>query len=414
MVEKFFKSLCLILILVCASFFGECILVYDELPNIYNSTDNSEIVLSNALPVKVVPQQSKIYTDADSIFTGRRQVIPAKITLFDIFPVKSAEIHPIPENFVTPCGTPFGVKLFAKGPMVINISDVKTETGVFSPAEEAGIKKSDTVTHVNGEKISNNEQLAHIVELSAGQPISVRVLRNNNSIDFTAKPVKSIEDKKYKIGMWVRDSSGGVGTATFYDPSKGTFSGLGHGICDIDTGELLPLEHGDVMKASIKGVTKGTEGKPGELKGSFIEKKPIGTLKANIETGVYGTFSSPLSQGERMKIAMKQQVKTGSAKILTTISGETPQYYDINIENINYSEKNPTKNILISITDKKLLEECGGIVQGMSGSPIIQNGMLVGAVTHVFINSPKRGYAIFSETMLEKSNKIFDYMHKSY
>lgn len=412
--KKFFKSLCMILLLVCASFFGKCILVYNELPNIYNVTDNCEIVLSNALPIKVIPQQAEMYADSCSGSAAQSQVIPAKITLFDIFPVKSVEIHSISENFVTPCGIPFGVKLFAKGPMVINISDVKTENGVFSPAEEAGIKKSDTVTHVNGQKISSNEELAHIVELSEGQPISIRVLRNKNSIDFTAKPAKSIDDKKYKIGMWVRDSSGGVGTATFYDSSRGAFSGLGHGICDIDTGELLPLEHGDVMEASIKGITKGTEGKPGELKGSFVGKKPIGKLEANIETGVYGTLKPPSTQIQPMKVAMKQQVKTGSAKILTTISGKTPQYYDINIENINYNEKNPTKNILISITDKKLLEECGGIVQGMSGSPIIQNGMLIGAVTHVFINSPKRGYAIFSETMLENSSKIFGSMHKSY
>lgn len=410
--KKFFKFSCTLLLIVCGLFFGECILLSNELPKIYNTTDNSEITLSGTIPMKIRPDKTDIYANAE-INTEFPKVIPAKVTLLDIFPVKTVEIHSKPENIVTPCGTPFGVKLFTKGPLVINISEVRTETGVESPAWEAGIKKSDAITSVNGQDITTNEELASLVEESKGKPISLNVVRNNNKMNFTVTPVKSLDDKKYKIGVWVRDSSGGIGTVTFYDATKGTFSGLGHGICDVDTGELIPLSHGDIMEASIKGIDKGIQGKPGELKGSFIGHTPIGQLDANIETGIYGTLRHPPTSAQTTKVAMKQQVKTGSAKILTTVSGEKPQYYDINIESINYNEKNPTKNILISIVDKELLEKSGGIVQGMSGSPIIQNGMLIGAITHVFINEPKRGYAIFSETMLEKSNNLFRTLHKT-
>ena len=411
--KKFLKYICIVLSFACTIFFSECALISSKFPKVFNITDYSEITLSTNIPIKIEsPHNSRSSTP--SISKDPAQVIKGKLTLLDIFPIKTIEMHLTDEKNVNPCGTPFGVKLFENGPMVINVSEVRTELGCSSPAEESGIKKSDIITHLDGNQIKTNESLAELIEKSDGRTIKLSVLREKKAIEINVTPVKCIDDKKYKIGIWVRDSSGGIGTLTFYDPKSEVFSGLGHGICDVDTGDLLPLEHGDIMDATINGITRGKQGRPGELKGSFVGTKPIGKLTSNIETGIYGKLNCLPAPSSPIKVAMKQQVKTGYAKVLTTISGKTPKYYDINIESINYNENNPTKNILISITDEELLEKTGGIIQGMSGSPIIQNGMLVGAVTHVFINEPKRGYAIFSETMLNESRDVFGLINKIY
>lgn len=413
MLKKLFKCLSLILMFLCASLFGECIFMSKDFPDIYNVTDNSEITLSGVIPTKVQINKENIPTNVGIEAT---QISPksfqGKLTLFDIFPIKSVKIQSIQENKVIPCGTPFGVKLFSNGPVVINLSEVKTETIITCPAKDSGIKKGDIITQVNGHEIKTNEDLAELVEKSEGKLINISIVRNNKKMNLSVNPSKSADDQQYKIGVWVRDSSGGIGTITFYDQNTKAFSGLGHGICDVDTGEIMPLEHGDIMPASIKGVNKGIKGKPGELKGCFTGTLPIGKLVANTQTGIYGTLEKVPLSCPPIKIAMKHQVKTGKAKILTTISGEKPKYFDINIESINYNENNPTKNILISIIDNNLLKESGGIVQGMSGSPIIQNGMLAGAVTHVFINEPSRGYAIFSETMLSTSYNFLSISNK--
>ena len=205
--------------------------------------------------------------------------------------------------------------------------------------------------------------------------------------------------------MWVRDSSAGIGTLTYLDPESGIFAGLGHGVCDVDTGTLMPLYSGEAVNVAITGVTKGESGSPGELRGTFSQEAPIGTLVKNEATGIYGQMDGIpdiLSQGgEPVAVAMRQEVHTGKAMIRTTISGDTPVEYEISIERVSLSEQNPTRNMVIRITDPRLLSATGGIVQGMSGSPILQNGKLVGAVTHVLVNDPTRGYGILIENMLE-------------
>ena len=222
-----------------------------------------------------------------------------------------------------------------------------------------------------------------------------------------------IEDDKYRIGIWVRDSSAGIGTLTFCEKTNKIFAGLGHGICDMDTTEILPLSRGDIVGAVITDTVKGKAGVPGELKGCFTNPESLGQIYANTETGLYGTFEKLPENTSLIAVGAKQKVKKGAAKILTTIEGTTPCFYDINIDSINYDVSIPTQNMKITVTDGCLLEKTGGIVQGMSGSPIFQNGMLVGAVTHVFVNNPKRGYAIFAETMLTNSNILFESNYKN-
>jgi stage IV sporulation protein B len=336
----------------------------------------------------------------------------ANLTFLNIIPIKTVQVNVVPKCSVAPCGTPFGVKIHTEGVMVIGVSEVSTNTGNKSPAKISGLQKGDVISKVDSQTISNNDDLEKIIENSNGKEVRLSVFRNDTGLELNLTPLKSVGDNKYRAGIWVRDSSAGIGTLTFCNNESKVFGGLGHGICDVDTGEILPLAQGDIVDAAISDVSKGYEGSPGELKGCFIDSEPIGKIYSNSDTGIYGVLDNQPPNTEQMDVAMKQQVKKGPAKILTTIEGTKPQYYDINIDSVSYNLNSPTKNIRISVTDEDLLKKTGGIVQGMSGSPIIQDGLLAGAVTHVFVNNPSKGYGIFAETMLTNSNNILDCKYK--
>lgn len=411
--KKLFKFLYPMMLLISTGIFAGCIYIAKETPSTYYTTDESHLTLSGS----ILPLSVKFKGDSNPVCNGNHSinansVSVGELTLLNIFPIKSVSIQRIEERTVTPCGIPFGIKLFADGPMVISVSSVNTAFGPKAPAEESGIICGDTILTVDGKSIKTNEDLASAIELSEGKNVDIGIMREGEKINLSSIPVKSSEDEKYKLGVWVRDSSGGIGTITFYVPTNKYFCGLGHGIYDVDTGKIMSLSHGDIMEASVRDISKGERGKPGELKGAFVNTKPIGKLYYNTDSGIYGTLNDYKPVLSSLKIAMKHQVKPGPAKILTTISGKTPQYFDIKIEKINYSQNNPTKNILISVTDTELLEKSGGIVQGMSGSPIIQNDMVVGAITHVFVRNPSKGYAIFAESMLSNLNNIVNIAEK--
>jgi len=223
-----------------------------------------------------------------------------------------------------------------------------------------------------------------------------------NGLEGLLNPGEKDEDGEYRLGAWVRDSMAGIGTMTFYDPQSGTFGALGHGVTDVDTGQLLPLDHGSIMDASVKAVKKGERASPGELKGDFDLTRDSGTLYANTECGIFGKLSAEDAArivGAALPIAKKDEVKTGKATILATVSGNETREYDIEIEKI-YSPSGSTRNLLLRVTDEELLAQTGGVVQGMSGSAILQDGKIIGAVTHVLLDDPSRGYGIFIENML--------------
>ena len=235
-----------------------------------------------------------------------------------------------------------------------------------------------------------------------GDEVELLIERAGKKQTVKLLPARSKVDSKFKAGLWVRDSSAGIGTVTFYDRKNGIFAGLGHAVCDVDTGEELPISGGDAVNAAVKGCYKGKDGSPGELCGVFAPGE-IGELYENCGIGVYGAFSE-LPKTVEMPVAIADEVKTGKAQIISTVDADGPQYYDIEITKI-YT-KSGQRNMIIEVRDKRLIEKTGGIVQGMSGSPIVQNGMLVGAVTHVFINDPLKGYAIFAQTMAEEAERI--------
>ena len=402
--RKFFRGLSLgLAICSCAILAIGCILNV-EVPNNYKITESSGLEVTSSLPITIEMDSGEDLIEA-GVLNNPNQTYDANLKLMNIIPLKNVKVQVVEENKVIPCGVPFGVKIFTDGVVVVGISEVKVNQSTVNPAKEAGLKIGDVILSINNNTVNSNEEVAKYVQNCNGQSLTLSVRRENMTFSTEIYPVKS-EDSSYKAGLWVRDSSAGIGTLTYYDQDQQVFAGLGHGICDIDTSELMPLRNGDIVPATINGIVKGEKGTPGELRGYFSDQASIGTLLANINTGVYGTMGKSPVQNEPIKVAMKQQVKPGKAQILTTIDGQTPQYYDIEIESVNYKEHTPTKNMIIRITDPKLLETTGGIVQGMSGSPIIQNGMLVGAVTHVFVNEPERGYGIFAENMIEVSSSI--------
>ncbi len=297
-------------------------------------------------------------------------------------------------------GIPFGVKFMSNGIVVVGFTEIETEGGSRIPAYDAGIRVNDIITHVNGKTVSSTMELMTMVEES-GDTIEITVLRDGNTSVFKFDPV-CCEDGKRKTGMWIRDTTAGIGTVTYIDPETFEFAGLGHGICDTKTGEILKMDRGTVVDVQISGITKGKPGTPGELKGYFSSDKS-GVLICNTPCGVYGVFSclpDCLENNSTFETAVREEVKEGEAKIRCTLDNGAPREYSIRIEEINY-DSHDNRSFTVVVTDDELIEKTGGIVQGMSGSPIIQDGKLVGAVTHVLINDPCRGYGIFIENMLD-------------
>lgn len=371
------------------------------LPDIYYATQSQDLCFPTSYKNLLNFKDSF----SSAAFSGSQSYVSADIELMGVIPVKSVQVTATDEKNVIVCGTPFGVKMFTDGVMVVGLSEIETAEGLLCPARTSGLQKGDIIHSIDGITVYTNEDVASCIESCGGKCLTVSVLRNDEPMVLSVTPQKTAAENNYKAGFWVRDSSAGIGTLTFYDPDTEVFAGLGHAICDSDTGEILPLLSGDVVSACISSVKKGTVGTPGELGGSFIFSQTLGTLEINDETGLYGTASEQLC-GTSYPVAPKQTVREGAATILSTVDGMTAEEYSITIKKISLTEDTLTKNMVIEVTDPKLIETTGGIVQGMSGSPILQDGKLVGAVTHVFINDPTKGYAIFAENMLETASLL--------
>ncbi len=329
----------------------------------------------------------------------------AEMKLFGVLPVKTVDVRITDRPTVTLGGQPFGIRLYTSGLVISKISDVPASGGNVSPAEQAGLKCGDIVMKADGEELRTNEQLLSICEKSRGEGVFLSCKRNDHAFNTTIYPAFDEEMKAYRLGLWVRDSCAGIGTITFTNAKTKSFAGLGHGIYDGESGSLMPLYDGDIVAADIFSADKSVGGRPGSLCGSFISGEPLGTLRENCECGLYGSYNGSC-EGRQIEIAFRQEVKKGKAKMISTIDGTTPRSYDIEIEEISYDNNSPTKNMVVRITDPELLNKTGGIVRGMSGSPIIQNGRLAGALTHVFIDDPTHGYALFVENMTEQCNNI--------
>lgn len=326
------------------------------------------------------------------------------IKLFNIFPIKKAKVTVTQRKYVVPGGNVFGIRLYTRGVMVIRIDEVTTPSGNVSPGRNAGLKEGDMIISVNGVSITRNKELSAIFSSSKGESLKMQIERGGQLKEIVFTPVLA-DDSSYKGGLWIRDSTAGIGTISWYDRNNGIFAGLGHAVCDVDTGEVMPLAGGDAVEATVNGCYKGSSGSAGELCGVF-STGIIGDLYINGNTGIYGVMKEYDKSADTVPVALKREVKEGAAQIICTVDESGPKFYDVMITKVFSSDTRNQRNLTLKVTDKSLIEKTGGIVQGMSGSPIIQNGMLVGAVTHVFLDDCTEGYGILAEDMLETAADI--------
>lgn len=325
------------------------------------------------------------------------------------FKIKTVEVMAIPKEIqLYPGGNVVGIKLQTNGPLVVGFSDIENEEQKpYSPSKESGINLGDVILAINEIEINSSEFLAETLNSLKLDELDVKIERDGKILYKKVKPVKT-SDGKNKIGLWVRDSTAGIGTVTFIDPETGLYGALGHPITDVDTGDIIKISKGNIVNSSIVNVKRGEKGNPGELKGVFINDDiKLGNVKHNTKYGIFGEYSLENFYGEKLSIALKDEIQEGPAKIISTIDNDEPKMYDVVIEKLLQQDNPSSKSMIIKVVDEELLEKTGGIVQGMSGSPIIQNNKLVGAVTHVLVNKPDTGYGIYIEWMLKES-KIFD------
>ena len=352
-------------------------------------------VLSLRLPYR--QESIPVSAHGGAVYTHTEE---GTLYLCGILPVKTVSVTTVTEKKLYPGGMLFGVRCSTEGVLVVGLQSVKDDV---CPAREAGVRIGDVITHVEGVAITSVQALADRIAAvgQAGGSALLGVKREGKVLSVKVTPQKA-DDGIYRAGIRARDSSAGIGTVTFIDPQTCMFGGLGHGICDVDTGALLPLARGATMNVSVTEILRGSKGAPGELRGSFLSER-TGTLIQNTDHGVFGVFGAlPKEHAEPMTVGLSSEVHEGEATVLCTLDESGVRAYTARITRVSgYTGADPSsKNFIIEITDEDFLEKTGGIIQGMSGSPIIQNGKLVGAVTHVLINDPTMGYGIFIENML--------------
>ena len=380
---------------------GACIAgLAAALPDTFYTADAPTALQVASMPyLTAQKKQGSVAADSASPDTSAN----VTLALFGVLPVKTVRAVSTPRRTVQVCGTPFGVKLFSDGALVVAFSDRYTALGSENPAKAAGLRLGDLIVSAGGREVRSNDDLTTAIQAANGRPLPVVYRRGGAQYTAELVPVKD-EQGDYKAGVWVRDSGAGIGTMSFIDPAHGTFAGLGHSISDADTGADLTLLSGEIVPVTITGCIRGAAGSPGELRGEF-SAAPAGTVLANDTAGVYGQYSGGQT-GHSMPVANLQEVTPGDAELWTTVQGTTAQPYKVKIERVTMTGSDPNRNLLIRVTDARLLEATGGIVQGMSGSPIVQNGQLAAVLTHVLVNDPTSGYAIFAATMLEKADAV--------
>lgn len=316
-------------------------------------------------------------------------------------PVNHKTVEAANNSTVILGGQSIGVNINVDGILILGFSEFYGANGnKCCPAREAGLREGDIIVTVNGKAVSTATEFSNLVDQCATSEMSIEYKRDGKKLSTTITAEKSSEDSKYHLGLWARDGTTGMGTLTFVDPATKNYGALGHGVSDADTGKLITPGKSNIYFASVSDVQKSTRAQPGELQGYFISSE-IGDINANTECGIFGKISEENITGRQISVASRQEISTGEATIYCCIDGDKAEEFSINIEKININSTD-NKSMVIRITDEDLINRTGGIVQGMSGSPIIQEGKLVGAVTHVFVNDPTRGYGIFIDNMLAK------------
>ncbi len=339
-----------------------------------------------------------------TLYTQDAGSYDVELKLLGVLPIKKMSVDVIEDGYVIPGGEAIGIKIHTEGVIVVKLSEVEDESALkHSPAKDAGVKVGDIITAIDGTKLKNADHFKVLVDKKGEGGVDLEIVREGETITRHVNSVKS--QSGYKVGAWIRDSTAGIGTLTFIKPDTNVFASLGHGISDIDTGRLLTVSQGSITEFDVTFVARGQKGEPGEIRGVF-ENNDVGVIKQNSSLGIYGVCNTnEFSPRDAVKIATRFEVQPGKASIICTVDENGPVSYDIEIEKV-MTNSSDVRGMVIRVSDERLLEKTGGIVQGMSGSPILQDGRLVGAVTHVFVNDPTRGYGIFIENMMDEAQKI--------
>ena len=329
-----------------------------------------------------------------------------EVSLFDKFLLKEINVDILPKQTIIPVGSMAGLKLYTEGVLVVGMSEIEgIDNAKYKPYENTGIEEGDTIIKINSKEVISTDDLIEVVNKSNGNEINIIYMKDGKICESKMLPVE-VKKSEYKLGLWVRDSAAGVGTVTFYDPITKKFAALGHGISDVDTNELLNISSGEFVTTKVLDIVKGKEGKPGKIQGTIEKQKSIGEIYKNSEFGIFGKvdeiYNLKIDESNKIEIVSREDVKIGRATILCDLENEGVKEYDIEIQKKYVRNNYDNKSMKIKIVDKELLELTGGIIQGMSGAPIIQNDKLVGAVTNVLVNSPKEGYGIFADMMLKE------------
>lgn len=356
--------------------------------------------------VAVLSSQDERLNADNNVLTARESgEAEVTVNLFGLFPIRRMRVQAGEEKRLMPGGEAIGVALATRGVLVVGVSDVAGE----SPAQQAGLRAGDVIEAVDGQEVTGSVHLTQLVSASGGRPLQIRFRRDGAARSVTLSPVMDSASGQLRIGAWVRDSTAGVGTLSFYDPADGVYGALGHAVSDGDTGQLLPVREGALMRADIVSVKKGKRGAPGELRGNFLKKQAVlGDIQENTALGIYGVLDAPWVNPlypDGLPVGYQESVQLGPAVILSTVDGEGIRAYQVEIIQASRQTAPAQKSMILKVTDPELLAKTGGIVQGMSGSPIIQNGRLIGAVTHVLVDDPTQGYGLYIEWMLETAEK---------
>lgn len=331
-----------------------------------------------------------------------------EVTLFGA-KVKDVTVDTIENVQVVPIGKIIGMKLYTNGVLIVGMSEVENiENELVNPAKSCDIKEGDTIVKVNDTEIDDIESLKNVVNQSKGENVLLTLVRDGTVLTSNITPVQT-EKEEYKLGLWVKDAATGVGTITYYEKNTGSFAALGHGIVDSDTEKLIDIDSGEIVTSDVIAITKAEVNSPGEIRGTIVNQKTIGEVEKNTQFGIYGKLNNLASlnidTNTAFPVALRDEIEVGDAKILCSLDGKTSKEYDIKIEKINKSNNYDNKSMLIRVTDDELIKHTGGIIRGLSGSPVLQNGKFVGAVTNVLVSNPEIGYAIFGDMMIKEMRK---------
>lgn len=380
---------------------------------VYIYVANITLIPEQIILLENEPYKIKKFIGVDTIETvstanDNGNTLNVDVTLFGN-KVKDVTIDTIENVEVVPIGKIIGMKLYTNGVLIVGMSEIENMANeLVSPFANCDIKEGDTIVKVNETEIETIDNLKNVVNECNGENVLLTLVRDGSIVTSNITPAQT-ESDEYKLGLWVKDAATGVGTITYYEKNTGSFAALGHGIVDNDTDKLIDIDSGEVVTSDVMSITKADINSPGEIRGTIINQKTIGQVQKNTQFGIYGKLenlaSLNIDASQAMPVALRDEIQIGDAKLLCSLDGKTNKEYDIKIEKIYTNNNYDNKSMLIRVTDEDLIEKTGGIIRGLSGAPILQNGKFVGAVTNVLVSNPEIGYAIFGDMMVKEMRK---------